>query len=110
MSRGLKLLAKELHVPVVAMSQVRRLGEGERNKRPTMSDLRESGAIEQDADAVLILHIPNEAEPWNGELHVAKARAGRKDSVPLQMLTTWATVASSARDRKPTHQQPAIGA
>ena len=109
-SRGLKLLAKELKVPVVAMSQVRRLGDAERAKRPTMSDLRESGAIEQDADTILILHVPDdENEPWNGEIHVAKARAGRRDTVPVQMLTKWATVAPSARLRPPA-EQPAFTA
>lgn len=97
LSRGLKLLAKELHVPVVAMSQVRRQAEGERNKRPTMNDLRESGAIEQDADAVLILHIPDQTRQDEGELFVAKARAGRRGGIPLQMLTSWASVVPSAR-------------
>lgn len=105
-SRGLKLLAKELHVPVVAMSQVRRLAEGERNKRPTMSDLRESGAIEQDADAVLILHIPEPARPSEGELYVAKARAGRKGGIPLQMLTSWASVVPSTREYSDDQQAP----
>lgn len=106
LSRGLKLLAKELHVPVVAMSQVRRQAEGERNKRPTMNDLRESGAIEQDADAVLILHIPEPKEPGEGELYVAKARAGRRGGLPLQMLTSWASVVPSARAYSDDQQAP----
>ena len=106
LSRGLKLLAKELHVPVVAMSQVKRQPEGERNKRPTMSDLRESGAIEQDADAVLILHIPEPAKPGDGELFVAKARAGRRGGIPLQMLTSWASVISSTREYSDEQQAP----
>lgn len=97
-SRGLKLLAKELHVPVVALSQVRRLNDGEKNRRPTLSDLRESGAIEQDADVVMILHMPDEQnDPWHAELLVAKARAGRRDAVDLHMATHFATIASAAR-------------
>ena len=96
-SRGLKLLAKELHVPVVAMSQVRRLSDGEKNRPPSLSDLRESGAIEQDADAVLILHIPDPDDLTGGELHVAKARAGQRDKIHVQMLTHWATIAPALR-------------
>lgn len=96
-SRGLKLLAKELHVPVVAMSQVRRLNDGEKNRAPSLSDLRESGAIEQDADAVLILHIPDADDLTGAELHVAKARAGQRDRIDVQMLTHWATIAPALR-------------
>ena len=96
-SRGLKLLAKELHVPVVAMSQVRRLNDGEKNRAPSLSDLRESGAIEQDADAVLILHIPDADDLTGAELHVAKARAGQRDRINVQMLTHWATIAPALR-------------
>ena len=99
-SRRLKLLAKELHVPVVAMTQVKRpptASPGSTPSRPTMADLRESGAIEQDADAVLILHIPDEKQAHIAELYVAKARAGKKGVVNLTMRTKWATVDSSAR-------------
>ena len=80
-SRSLKLLAKELDVPVVAISQLNRGPEQRTDKRPQLSDLRESGAIEQDADMVILLHREDMYEresPRAGEadLIVAKHRNG----------------------------------
>ncbi len=80
-SRQLKLLAKELEVPVVAMSQLNRGPEQRTDKKPMLSDLRESGAIEQDADMVILMHRPDAFErddPRGGEadLILAKHRNG----------------------------------
>lgn len=91
-SRALKLMAKSLGVPVVAMSQLRRPADRNTTRPPTLSDLRESGAIEQDADAVLMLHTPDEDAPWEADLIVGKARAGRCGTVPLHLRTHIATI------------------
>ena len=89
-SRGLKALAKELHVPVIALSQLSRKPEGRQDTRPILSDLRESGAIEQDADVVLMLHRPDyykpEDHPGEAEVIVAKQRNGPTGVVNLAFI------------------------
>jgi replicative DNA helicase len=87
-SRSMKLLAKELEVPVVALSQLNRGSEQRNDKKPQLSDLRESGAIEQDADMVILLHREDVYErestrPGEADFIVAKHRNG-----PLSTVTT----------------------
>jgi len=87
-SRALKLLAKELEVPVIAISQLNRGSEQRQDKKPQMSDLRESGSIEQDADMVILLHRESMYEresPREGEadLIVAKHRNGPTDTITV---------------------------
>lgn len=87
-SRALKLLAKELEVPVIAISQLNRGPEQRTDKKPQMSDLRESGSIEQDADMVILLHREDAYEresPRAGEadLIVAKHRNGPTDTITV---------------------------
>ncbi len=95
-SRGLKALAKELHIPVVALSQLSRKPENRTNPVPILSDLRESGAIEQDADVVLMLHRPeyyaakdapeSDRKAGEAEVIVAKQRNGPTGTANLAFI------------------------
>jgi replicative DNA helicase len=98
-SRGLKLMAKELSVPVVALAQINRNPEARTDKRPAVSDLRESGAIEADADAVWLLHHDPD-NPSELEVNVGKNRLGRKGVVSLAWSPYYARAASLERFRE----------
>lgn len=87
-SRGLKLLAMELQIPVIAVSQLNRGPEGRPNKRPTKADLRESGAIENDADVIVLIHRDDYYDPESprageADFIVDKNRAGATDTVTV---------------------------
>ena len=83
-SRGLKLIAKDLHIPVIALSQLSRNLESRSDKHPVLSDLRESGAIEQDADNVLFLHREKEeGKEQYADLDIAKQRNGPTGRIKL---------------------------
>lgn len=92
-ARDLKLLAKELDVPVIALAQLNRGNQQRADKTPVLSDLRESGAIEQDADIVVLMDLTEET----GELdaHVAKNRHGTKGHVSLELWGHYARIVQS---------------
>lgn len=93
-SRGLKLVARDLGVPVVALAQVNRGAVMRQDRRPQMSDLRESGAIEADADEIVLLHRDDEAFPGEIELNVVKNRHGQTGPVRLG----WAPYGGTIRN------------
>ena len=97
-SRSLKIMAKELNVPVVCLSQLSRAVEGRTDKRPILSDLRESGAIEQDADSVMFLYRDeyyneNTEDKGLAECIVAKNRHGETGTIKMQWFGPYQTFA-----------------
>jgi replicative DNA helicase len=102
-SRNLKILARELECPVVALAQLNRSLEQRADKRPMLSDLRESGSLEQDADIVMFLYrdeVYNDESPDRGtaEVIVAKHRNGPVGKVRLAWLDHYTKFANMARD------------
>ncbi len=105
-SRSLKIMAKELNVPVICLSQLSRAVESRTDKRPILSDLRESGAIEQDADSVMFIYRdeyynPNTEDKGIAECIVAKNRHGETGAVKLQ----WIGQYQSFADREWKHAE-----
>src|SRR5919197_5612333 len=100
-SRNLKVLARDLDVPILAMSQLSRAVEQRHDKRPLLSDLRDSGAIEQDADMVMFLYRdeyynPDSDQQGLAEVILAKHRNGPTDSLKLSFLKRYAKFADLA--------------
>ena len=94
----MKIAAKELNVPIIVLSQLSRDIEKREGHLPQLSDLRESGSIEQDADIVMFLHnpekyndTPTQEEPGIVELHLAKHRNGRTGKIKLRWLSQFTT-------------------
>src|SRR3954454_13207872 len=113
-SRGLKILARELSVPVIGISQLSRAPEQRPDKRPILSDLRESGAIEQDADVVGFLYRDDyynaeSEDPGGAELILAKHRNGPVGTVNLVFLEHYPKFADRAREERPVEQPAGEG-
>ena len=94
-SRSLKALAKELNIPILALSQLSRAVEQRTTKKPRLSDLRESGAIEQDADVVIFLYRPwiytqDDEDEGKAEIIVAKQRNGPTGLVEATFISRFA--------------------
>ena len=101
-SRSLKLLAKELEIPVVAVAQLNRGPEQRTGNKPQMSDLRESGSLEQDADIIMLLHRPEyynqDERAGEADIIVAKHRNGQTRTIPVAFQGHLSRFANMARD------------
>jgi replicative DNA helicase len=102
-SRGLKALSKELHLPIIAVSQLNRSVEKREDKTPQLSDLRESGAIEQDADIILFIHrdeMYNSDAAGRGKalLKIGKNRAGPTGEVDMTFIKEYTRFENDAAE------------
>lgn len=88
-SRGLKAIAKEFDVPVLAAAQLSRAGDKRQEKKPVLSDLRESGGLEQDADNVLFIYTPDAIKPNNKDIIIAKHRNGAVGKIGLYFKSQY---------------------
>ena len=111
-SRQIKALAKELHVPIVALSQLNRAAEQRADKRPMLSDLRESGSIEQDADTVLLIYRDDYYNPdsqYKGvaDINIAKYRMGQVGCwVKTLFQGEYSRFSNLSRDWVPPVEEP----
>jgi replicative DNA helicase len=117
LSRGLKLLAKELEIPIIVLSQLNRGNEARADKTPLPSDLRESGSLEQDADGVLLLHRPEYYDetdrPGQAQLIIGKHRGGPTATIQLIPLLEFSKFANGAGKfaviNEPNDNEPPAG-
>ena len=101
LSRNMKLLAREMNCPVILLSQLSRAPELRQDKRPMLSDLRESGSIEQDADIVIFLYRDdyyneNTEKPGVCEVNIAKHRSGPTDKIELTWVSRYTKFSDKA--------------
>lgn len=104
-SRRLKMLAKELNTPIIALSQLKRAPETKSEYRPQLSDLRESGALEQDADAVLIIHRKDHKVSGDCELILEKQRNGPTGPFPVTFTRETVSFTDKADDSAPSEEE-----
>ena len=113
-TRGLKALSKELGIPIIALSQLSRKCEERTNKRPLLSDLRESGGIEQDADVVLMIYrdevyTPDSDDKGTAEIIIAKQRQGPTGRIRTVFMGEYASFANYAGEQFPHREAPKKG-